>query len=80
VYWKLSKVTPIYKGKGNMNDEGNYCPINVIEHIRKILEREVTNQVMKYLKAHKLITIGQSAYPEYHNTQTSLHKVIDDWL
>ena len=25
--WKLSRVTPIYKGKGDSNDKGKYRPI-----------------------------------------------------
>ena len=41
--WKLSRVTPIYKGKGNANDKGNYRPISVIGHIAKIIDHEITN-------------------------------------
>ena len=78
--WKLSKVTPIYKGKGDKTDKGNYRPISVIGHIAKIIEREVKKQVVVYLQRNELITIDQSAYLEYHNTNTALHKVIDDWL
>ena len=37
--WKLSRVTPIYKGKGDVNDKGNDRPISVISHIAKIIER-----------------------------------------
>ena len=35
---------------------------------------------MNYLESNKLITSDQSAYMKQHNTQTVLHKVIDDWL
>ena len=37
--WKLSKVTPIYKGKGSKDDAGNYRPISRIGHIMKIFEK-----------------------------------------
>ena len=78
--WKLSRVTPIYKGKGDANDKGNYRPISVIGHIAKIIEHEITNQVVTYLESNKLLTTDQSAYRAQHSTQTALHKVVDDWL
>ena len=37
--WQLSKVTPIYKGKGSKEDAGNYRPISLIGHIMKIFEK-----------------------------------------
>ena len=37
--WEFSRVTPIYKGKGDVNDKGNYRPISVISNIAKIIER-----------------------------------------
>ena len=46
----------------------------------KILEKEVKVQVMDYLETNHLITVDQSAYLKQHNTQTALHKVVDDWL
>ena len=32
-----------------------------------------------YLERNALITVDQSAYRERYNTQTALHKVLDDW-
>ena len=78
--WKLSRVTPIYKGKGSKDDPSNYRPISVICHVAKIVEKIIQTQVMDYLDHHKLITLDQSAYLKMHNTQTSLHRVVDDWL
>ena len=75
--WKVSKVTPVYKGKGNKEEAGNYRPIG---HIMKIFEKEIKTQLMVYLEINDLITIDQSAYRQQHNTQTALHRVIDDWL
>ena len=34
--WKTSRVTPLFKGKGNKHDKNNYRPIAVIGHIAKI--------------------------------------------
>ena len=33
---------------------------------------------MVYLEINDLITIEQSSYRQQHNTQTALHRVIDD--
>ena len=58
--WKLSKVTPIYKGKGSKDDAGNYRPspphISLIGHIMKIFEKEIQLQVMGYLEMISLLT------------------------
>ena len=78
--WKVSKVTPIYKGKGNKEEASNYRPISLIGHIMKIFEKEIKTQLMVYLEINDLITIDQSAYRQQHNTQTALHRVINDWL
>jgi hypothetical protein len=77
--WKLSRVTPIYKGKGDACDQNNYRPISVIGHIAKIIEKLVQKQLIKYLTDHDLISLSQSAYLKRHSTITSLHNVIEDW-
>ena len=48
--WKLSRVTPIYKGKGDVNDKGNYRPISVVSHIANIIEKEVKHQMCTYIE------------------------------
>ena len=45
--WKLSRVTPIYKGKGDVNDKRKYRPISVMSHIAKIIEREFKHQMCR---------------------------------
>ena len=45
-----------------------------------MVEILVNTQVIDYLESHKFISIDQSAYLKRHSTQTSLHRVIDDWL
>jgi len=36
--WNLGKLVPIYKGKGDKNEPGNYRPITLIATTRKIFE------------------------------------------
>ena len=78
--WKKARVTPVYKNEGEINDENNFRPISVISHIAKMIESFVSDQITKYLEDHAFISIDQSAYLKRHSTQTSLHRVIDDWL
>ena len=78
--WKLARVTPVYKGKGDLYDEGNYRPISVIAHISKMFEHEVHKQLLHYMQVNNYINLDQSAYLKFHNTQTALHRVTDDWI
>ena len=78
--WKAASVTPIFKGKGEMSDKSNYRPISLISHISKLFEIFVHRQLLDYLQDNNLISIDQSAYLKLHNTQTSLHRVLDDWI
>ena len=55
-----------------------YRPISIIGHIAKMVEQLVLSQLVSYLEA--FISPDQSAYLKVHSTQTSLHRVIDDWL
>ena len=77
--WKLGRVTPIYKNKGDRSDPANYRPISVISHIAKLMETCIKNQLVNFLNSNKLITPHQSAYLEKHSTITALHKMVDDW-
>ena len=78
--WKIARVTPVYKGKGDRMDKSNYRPISVLSHIAKILEREVQSRLLTYLVENEYIALDQSAYRPYHGTHTSLQRVINDWL
>jgi hypothetical protein len=77
--WKIGRITPVYKGDGDILTESNYRPISVIGHVAKIMELNVKNQFISYLTENKLITIDQSAYLKQHSTVTCLHRVIEDW-
>ena len=72
--WKVAKVTPAYKGKGDIMNTTYYRPLSVVAHVSKIVEKLIQQQVMKF------ITNDQSAYLKRHSTQTCLHRLVDDIL
>ena len=41
--WKVDKVTPAYKGKGDVLDKSNYRQLSVVAHISKVLEKNHTS-------------------------------------
>ena len=56
---------------------GQYRSLAILQ---KMIESFVSDQIIKYLDDYAFISIDQSAYLKIHSTQTSLHRVIDDWL
>ena len=79
--FKKARVTPIFKNgaESDINNHSDYRPISVIGHLAKIFEKLVKFQLVAFLEERKLISSDQSAYLRGHSTQTSLHRVIDDW-
>jgi hypothetical protein len=78
--WKLAKITPAYKNKGDKFVKDNYRPLSVVGHIAKNIETEVKNQFIDYLYRHNFISSDQSAYLKFHSTTTSLHRLHNDIL
>ena len=37
--WKIAKIVPLYKGKGNKVDPKNYRPVAILPILSKVLER-----------------------------------------
>ena len=70
----------LYEDDGDINDENNYRPISVIDHIAKMIESLVSYEIIDFFEEHSFISMDQSAYLKRHSTQTSHHRVINDWL
>jgi len=48
--WRRSKITPIYKQKGDPLDCGNYREIKLLSHCLKLWERVVENRIRGLVK------------------------------
>ena len=78
--WKLARVTPIYKGQGEITHPGNYRPISVIPTVAKVLEKLVKRQLVSHFSNNDLISDTQFAYLKNRSTSTALHCLVDNLL
>ena len=58
----------------------NYRPVSNLTFISKAIERSVGNQLISYINKNNLSETFQSAYKQYHSTETALIRVHNDIL
>ena len=76
---KTAVVSPILKQVNlDPNECLNYRPISNLTFLSKLLERLVVQQLTGYLDRAGLMPVNQSAYRQYHSTETALLKVVSD--
>ena len=79
--FKTSYITPILKKPGlDCGDTSSYRPISNLSVISILLERLILVRITKHLDNNKLLPINQSAYRQYHSTETAVLKVFSDVL
>ena len=74
-----AQVTPILK-KDGLDPEipSNYRPISNLNTISKILERLFLSRLKIHVNDSGRTNIYQSAYKQFHNTETAVLKILDD--
>ena len=58
----------------------NYRPVANLPFMCKVLERIVTAQLKEYMQENSLFSVNQSAYRQFHSTETALLCVTNDLL
>ena len=58
----------------------NYCPISNVKVVSKLLEKAVVIQLTDHVMGHHLDETFQSAYKNFHSTETALVRVQNDIL
>ena len=79
--FKQAHVQPLLKKPAlSKNEYKNYRPISNLCFISKILEKVVANRLRSHILENKLANQYQSAYRQFHSTETALLKVHNDIL
>ncbi|XP_058817570.1 uncharacterized protein LOC131680873 [Topomyia yanbarensis] len=66
--WTKSVVVPIYKGKGERTNPGNYRPIFLNSCLGKVFERMVNNRLVHILESNELLHEHQYAFRKGRTT------------
>ncbi len=70
--WKIAKIIPLFKGKGDKQDANSYRPISLTSVVCKALERIICDQINVYLKDNALLTDSQHGFRKGRSTTTNL--------
>ena len=74
--WKLAKVIALYK-KSSRHLPENYRPISLLDCISKIFERQIYNQMIKFIDKHKILYINQFGFRKNYSTTLALIDTVD---
>ena len=76
---KLALLRPLLKKAGlDVEDMNNYRPISNLTFLSKIVERAILDQLLPYLEQNERLSKYQSAYREFHSTETALCRIHND--
>ena len=79
--YKEAVIKPLLKKTGiNQEDKKNYRPVSNLTYLSKTIERVVYKRLDSFFRQQHLVEPVQSAYREYHSTETALIKVQSDIL
>ena len=74
-----SLLRPYLKGKTlDSQDMNNYRPVSNLSLLSKIKERAILDQLLPVLEVNGVIPSLQSAYRQFHSTETALCKIYND--
>ena len=70
--WRLAKVIPLYKGKGNKSDATSYRPVSLTSEACKLLERLISQQIKEYLEATNALHNAQHGFRSNRSTTSNM--------
>ena len=77
--FKTAQVTPLIKKPGMDPDApSSYRPISNLNTVSKILEKLFATRLKLHIKTSPNSNLFQSAYKQFHSTETALMKILND--
>ena len=76
--WKCALVIPLLGKVGLDFISKNYRPVSNLPFVAKIIEKSALPHFVQHLQQNGLYPTQNSAYKEYHSTETLLVKVYSD--
>ena len=77
--FKITIVSPPFKGKGDSSHCENNRGISVLPPIAKIFERLLSSQISKYFISKKSFSNAEHGFRSNYSCETALQMIIDDW-
>ena len=77
--WKLFRILPFYKNKGNRDDPVNYRPLALLNPLSKVIEKELTSQMYQHMIKNGLFNRNMYAYRKNYNTTNALIDLMETW-
>ena len=78
---KVATLSPILKkSDADFEQFQNFRPISNLKEVSKLLEKAVVIQLTDHVMGHHLDETFQSAYKNFHSTETALVRVQNDIL
>ena len=75
--WKISYITPIYKGKGKQSNLENYRPISIISPIAKVFEAILGANIRNFLESNHILHQDQNGFREGRSCHHALNTIVD---
>lgn len=77
--WKIAKVLPLFKNKGQKTDKKNYRPVSNLITFSKILESVLEKQLRDYFEGNNLILNCQYGFRKVRGTNMALLEATSKW-
>ena len=75
----MALLRPLFKKPGlDVEDMNSFRPVSNLSFLSKIVERAMLDQLLPFLEENKIIPKNQSAYHQFHSTETALCKIHND--